>query len=166
MRPWVFKAATTTNGEILGHHIDAIISPQAASEKAQTMVSENRCTYPKIDVFGTAVLTLIATTRDNAWASFLVHQVPRTSTTVWEYRQMVTQFSLRVWASKYICRPIIGNLLYLRHNASKVQMAWFSMENATRSIWIHLYTMCHNAIKKNALSFAYTTGTLQKIKIL
>ena len=53
-------------GEILGHRIDAIISPKATSEKAQTTVSENRYTYPKIDVFRTAILTLIATTGDNA----------------------------------------------------------------------------------------------------
>ena len=58
----------------MGHRIDAIISPKAASEKAQTTVSENRYTYPKIDVYRTATLTLIATTGDNVRASFLVHQ--------------------------------------------------------------------------------------------
>jgi len=95
------------NGEVLGHRIDAKISPKAASEKAQTTVSENRYTSPKIDVFRTAILTLIATKGDNAQASFLVHQVPRTSATVWQYRWLFTQFSLCVWASKYTCRPII-----------------------------------------------------------
>ena len=69
-------------GEVLGHRIDAKISPKAASEKAQTTVSENRCTSPKIDVFRTAILTLLAPTGNNARASFLVHQVPRTSATV------------------------------------------------------------------------------------
>ena len=68
-------------GEILGHRIDAIISPKAVSEKVSTTVSGNRYTYPKIDVFRTAILTLIATTGDNARASFLVHQVPRASAT-------------------------------------------------------------------------------------
>ena len=92
--------------QILGHHIDAKISPKAASEKVQTTVSENRYTSPNIDVFRTAILTLIAPTEDNARASFLVHQVPRTSSTVWRYRQIFTQFSLRVWASDYTCRPI------------------------------------------------------------
>ena len=29
-------------GKVLGHHVDAKISPKAASEKAQTTVSENR----------------------------------------------------------------------------------------------------------------------------
>ena len=56
-------------------------------------------------------LTLIATTGDNARASFLVHQVPRASATVWQYRQMFTQFSLLVWASEYTCWSIIANLL-------------------------------------------------------
>ena len=68
--------------QVLGHHIDARISPKAASEKAQTTVSENRYTSPNIDVFRTAILTLIAPTGDNARASFLVHQVLRTSATV------------------------------------------------------------------------------------
>ena len=48
-----------------------------ASEKAQTTVSEDRYTTPNIDVFRTAIITLIAPTGDNAWASFLVHQVPQ-----------------------------------------------------------------------------------------
>ena len=51
---------------------------------------------PKIDVFRTAILTLIAPTQNNARASFLVHQVPCTSVTVLRYRQMFTQFSFRV----------------------------------------------------------------------
>ena len=55
-----------------------------------------RYTYPKIDVFRMAILMLIAATGDNAWASFLVHQVPCASATVWQYHQMYTQFSLRV----------------------------------------------------------------------
>ena len=60
-------------GGVLGHRIDAKISPKAASEKAQTTVSENRYTSPKIDVFRTAILTLLAPTGNNARASFLVH---------------------------------------------------------------------------------------------
>ena len=99
-------------GEVLGHRVDAKISPKAASKKAQTMVSENRYTSPKIDVFQTAILMLIAPTGDNVQASFLVHQVPQTSATVWQYCRMFTQFSLRVWASEYTCCPIIANLLY------------------------------------------------------
>ena len=59
-------------GEVLGHCIDVKISPKAASEKAQTMVSENRYTSPKIDVFQTAILTLLAPTGNNVQASFLV----------------------------------------------------------------------------------------------
>ena len=34
-----------------GGQIDAKTSPKAVSEKAQTVVSENRCTSSKIDVF-------------------------------------------------------------------------------------------------------------------
>ena len=83
-------------GEVLGHRIDAKISPKAASEKAQTTVSESRYTSSNIDVFRTAILSLLAPTGNNARASFLVHQVPRTSATVLWYRQMFTQFSLRV----------------------------------------------------------------------
>ena len=42
-------------GEVLGHRIDAKISPKAGSEKAQTTVSENTYTFPNIDVFRTAI---------------------------------------------------------------------------------------------------------------
>ena len=83
-------------GEVLGHRIDAKISPKAASEKAQTTVSENTYTFPNIDVFRMAILSLLAPTGNNARASFLVHQVPRTSATVLWYRRMFTQFSLCV----------------------------------------------------------------------
>ena len=44
-------------GEVFGHRIDAKISPKAASEKAQTTVSENTYTFPNIDVFRTAILS-------------------------------------------------------------------------------------------------------------
>ena len=37
-------------------------------------------------------------------------QIPHTSTTVQQYRQMFMQFSLRVWASEYTCRPMIADL--------------------------------------------------------
>ena len=81
-------------GKVLGHHIDAKISSKVASEKAQTTVSENRYTSPKIDVFWTAILTLLAQTGNNAQAPFLIHQVPpRTSAKVLRYCQMFTQFS-------------------------------------------------------------------------
>ena len=53
-------------GEVLGHRIDAKISPKAASEKAQTTVSENTYTFPNIDVFRTAILSLLAPTGNNA----------------------------------------------------------------------------------------------------
>ena len=61
------------------HFIDAKISPKVDSEKAQTTLSENRYTSPKIDVFQTAILMLLAPTGNDAWASFLVHQVPHIS---------------------------------------------------------------------------------------
>ena len=80
-------------GVVLGHRIDAKISP---SEKAQTTVSENKSTSPKIDVFRTAILSFLAPTGNNERASFLVHQVQRTSATVLRYRRMFTQFSLGV----------------------------------------------------------------------
>ena len=38
-------------GVVMGHRIDAKISPKAASEKVQTTGSENRFTSPKIDAF-------------------------------------------------------------------------------------------------------------------
>ena len=99
-------------GGVLGHCIHAKISPKAASEKAQTTVSENRYTNPIIDVFRTVNLSLLASTGNNVWASFLVHQVPRTSATVLRYRRGFTQFSLRVRVSDYTCRPMIADLLY------------------------------------------------------
>ena len=90
-------------GEVLGHHIDAKISPKAASEKAQTTVSENRYTSPNIDVFRTAILTLTAPTGDNARASFLVHQVPRTSATLFFFwaqfsRELARLYEYSYWA--------------------------------------------------------------------
>ena len=98
--------------EVLGHRIDAKIFPKAPSEKAQTTVSENTYTFLKIDVFQTAISSLLAPTGNNEQASFLVHQVSHTSATVLRYRRMFMQFSLRVSASEYTCRPMIANLLY------------------------------------------------------
>ena len=72
--------------EVLGHRIDAKISPKVPSEKAQTTMSENRYTFPKIDVFRTVILALLAPTGNNERASFLVHQIPHTSVTVLQYR--------------------------------------------------------------------------------
>ena len=80
-------------------------------------------TSPKIDVFWTTILTLLAPTGNSERVSFLVHQVPGTSATVLWYRWM---FSLQIWASKYTCRPIIANLLY--HTTAtneKVTRMWF-----------------------------------------
>ena len=71
--------------------MDAKISPKTASEKAQATVSENRYTFPKIDVFWTAILSLLAPKGNNVRASFLVHQVPRTSATVLRYRRVFTR---------------------------------------------------------------------------
>ena len=88
----------------MGHRIHTKISPQAASEKAQTMMSENRC-------FQMVIVSLLAATGSSVQASFLVHQVPRTSATVLRYRQVFTQFSLRVGVSDYTCRPMIADLL-------------------------------------------------------
>ena len=62
-------------GEVLGHRIDAKISPKAASEKVQTTVSENTYTFPNIDIFRTAILSLLAPTGNNARASF--YHVPQ-----------------------------------------------------------------------------------------
>ena len=98
--------------EVLGHRINAKIFPKAPSEKAQTTVSENTYTFPNIDVFRTAISSLLVLTGNNEQALFLVHQVSHTSTTVLRYRQMFTQFSLHVSASEYTCRPMIANLLY------------------------------------------------------
>ena len=86
------------NREVLGHRIDAKIFPKAPSEKAQTTVSENTYTFPKIDVYRMAISSLLAPTGNNEQASFLVHQVPHTSASILRYRRMFTQFSLRVSA--------------------------------------------------------------------
>ena len=56
-------------------------------------------TFPNIDVFRTAILSLLAPTGNNARASFLVHQVPRTSATVLWYRRMFTQLGLNTFTS-------------------------------------------------------------------
>ena len=113
----VLKAttATKTDCQFEGSwgivRIHAKISPKAASEKAQTTVSGNRNTNPIIDVFRTVVLSLLGSTGNSVRASFLVHQVPRTSATVWRYRRVFTQFSVRVRVSDYTWRPMIAGLL-------------------------------------------------------
>ena len=79
-------------GEVLGHRIDAKISPKAASEKSQTTVSENKYTSLKIRK---ATLTF------------------RTPTAYLRYSLTVSPNVYAVWASKYTGRPIIANsLLY------------------------------------------------------
>ena len=106
--------------EVSGHRIDAKIFPKAPPEKAQTTMSENTYTFPKIDVFWMAILLLLVPTGNNKRASFLVHQVPHTSATVLLFCRMFAQFSLHVWVSKYTCRPMIANLLYIyAHNTNK-----------------------------------------------
>ena len=104
-------------GGVLGHCIDAKISPKADSEKAQTMVSENEYTYPRIDVvfFRTFILSLLPSTGNNVQVSFLIHRVPHTSASLrvlW-YRQVFTQLSLHIGASDFTCRLMIANLLYM-----------------------------------------------------
>ena len=131
------------NWRVLEHHIDAKISPKAASEKPQTMVSQNRYTSPKIDVFRTAILTFLVPTGDNAQASFLVHQVLRTSATVLRYRRMFMQFSLRVWASEYTCRPTIANLLYSFTISSKFSITCpISFFDVDVSLFINKASYC------------------------
>ena len=61
----------------MGHRIDAIISLKDDSEEAQTVVSENRYIYSRIDFVGGQSYLQV---------SFLVRQVPRTSATVLRYR--------------------------------------------------------------------------------
>ena len=60
----------------MGHGIDAIISLKDDSEEAQTVVSE----------IGTFIRGLIFYGQSYVQASFLVHQVPRTSATLLRYR--------------------------------------------------------------------------------
>ena len=95
-------------GEVLGHRIDAKISPKAASEKAQTTVSENTYTFPNIDVFRTAILSLLAPTGNNARASFFGTQ----GTTYLSYSLVVSpnvyavfppRLSVRIYLSSDDC---------------------------------------------------------------
>ena len=50
------------NGKVLGHHINAKISPKVASEKVQTTVSENRCIYPRMGFFRQSFMILFVST--------------------------------------------------------------------------------------------------------
>ena len=83
--------------------------------------------------------------------SFLVHQVPRTSATVLRYRQVFMQFSLHVWASKYTCRPIIANLLYIlrecRLNPSKIYMHYWQMTSRPQPS-VNNYKLCIRSVVK------------------
>ena len=92
------QAATMlkTDRGVFGYRMDATISSKAASEKAKTMVSHNRYIYQRIDFFRTVILSLPVSTGNNGLVSFLVHQVPQTSATVWQYCQVFIQFSLRI----------------------------------------------------------------------
>ena len=59
---------------------------KGVSEKALTTVSESRYIYPRIDFFRTVILSLIlASAGKNVRVSFVVHQVLRTSATVFRY---------------------------------------------------------------------------------
>ena len=101
----MLKAATMVKTdckmeEVLGYHADAEMFPKAASERAQTMMSENRYIYPRIDFLGQSPLV---STGNNVRTTFLVHQVSNTSTTVlW--------FSLCVSMSDYTCHLMTANL--------------------------------------------------------
>ena len=77
------------------------------------MVSVNRYTNPIIGVFRAVVLSLLASTGNSVRAPFLVHQVPRTSATVWRYRRVFTQFSLCAGVSDYACCLMSADLLLL-----------------------------------------------------
>ena len=46
------------NGKVLGHLINAKISPKVASEKVQTMVSESRCIYLSMGFFRQSFMIL------------------------------------------------------------------------------------------------------------
>ena len=61
------------------------------------------------DFFQTVI---VASTGNNVWVSFLVHQIPCTSTTVLQYCQVFTQFSFYTRVSNYTRRLMIANLLY------------------------------------------------------
>ena len=90
-------------GGVLGYHINAKISPKLQRRHRQWCL--------KIDedwLFQTVSSLLLASTGNNVWASFLVHKVPCTSTTVCRYRRVS---SLRNWVSDYTCHPMIANLL-------------------------------------------------------
>ena len=114
----MFKTATTAInllriGEVLGHHINAEISPKAASEKAQTTLSENRYTSLKIDVFRMAILLLLVSTGNNAQTSFLVQQAPLPSVQSCNIAKFVCSFPSMFECLNIPCRPIIVNLLYM-----------------------------------------------------
>ena len=79
-------------------------------EKAQTTVSENRYTNPIIDVFRMVIVSLLASTGNSVQASFLVHQVPRTSATVLRYRRV---FSFHVGVSDYRIHSNLWNVLII-----------------------------------------------------
>ena len=116
LRPWVFKAASTTKIYCkLGRSWGIVLMLKSLQKQLQRR-HKQQCLkidtlLRKLMFFWTATLTLLEPTGNNVRVSFLVHQVPCTSATVWRYRRMFMQFSLRVWASKYTCRPIIANLL-------------------------------------------------------
>ena len=110
----MFKAATKIYCEF--ERSWGIILMLKSLQKQLQRRYKQRClkidTLLRILMFFMPILTLIAPTGDNARASFLVHQVLCTSTTVWWYRQMFTHFSLRVRASEYTCCLMIAKLLY------------------------------------------------------
>ena len=100
--------------KVLEHRIDAKISPKAPSEKAQTTVSENRYTSPKINVFQMAILSLLAPTGNTTsgrhfWYSR--YRIPPLQSC--GITESLHSFPSAFWASEYTCCPIIANLLYM-----------------------------------------------------
>ena len=99
-------------GEVMGHRIDAKISPKAASEKAQTTVSENRYTSPRIDVFGWPFLMLFSANKKQ-WVC-VIFGTPGTWYLCYSLAVSPNVYAvfLHFWVSEYTCPPIIANLLY------------------------------------------------------
>ena len=97
-------------GGVLGHRIDAEIYPKAASEKAQTTVSENRYVYPRINFFGRLFIDSSINRKNNARA-------PSQAGSYWGLplqscgRRVFTVFSPRLCPIILAFRPMIANLL-------------------------------------------------------
>ena len=95
-------------GEVFWQRIDAKISPKAASEKAQTTVSENTYTFPNIDVFRTG--HFIASSANRKQCAGVIFGTP--GTTYLSYSLVVSQnvyavfpprLSVRIYLSSDDC---------------------------------------------------------------